>query len=532
MDNLNYNTNKNNQNKFQDLSELSISLRKKKIKQILNESRLPNDTNLSKTEEENKNVSKLCTYSRNLLDEKIKENIINILDKIYFFLINIKIPLRPNFIKLSGILSNLYQKLSLFERDELFLNKIFDVFEVIIKFIPPDDSEGYSSNSSNLFNENHFQLLYKLIEIYQNNEKILKKILILLSKLILISHYIKEYLMVKPGFYLIQSLLSLDQKYPEYIIQILYSFCNYPILNEQKVKDFEIMLIKECDKIITYFYKRKELCPKILIDNLKLFQKIYACLAYLSISELKEIKDIFLLTNLDEDISLYEKLIFFEQYNREHLAVYLLTIILNFFCYPEMEYLQIVIENKSYQYAMDRILDEISNEYIIKEASLALANFVNTKEFRKIFIDKKYINDIINKLRKNNSYEITNSLLILISNIFCSTDENEIYSFIDSDIVLCCIELLSKIKEPILLIRILNIIELLLMKGNPNNCYGDNYKESEDKITNPFKYLFDTYGLYDILSNILLNSKNEMVSNIIKNILDYYYYDDNKINFD
>ena len=85
MDNLNYNTNKNNQNKFQDLSELSISLRKKKINQILNESHLPNDTNLSKTEEENQNVSKLCTYSRNLLDEKIKENIINILDKIYFF---------------------------------------------------------------------------------------------------------------------------------------------------------------------------------------------------------------------------------------------------------------------------------------------------------------------------------------------------------------------------------------------------------------------------------------------------------------
>ena len=69
------------------------------------------------------------------------------------------------------------------------------------------------------------------------------------------------------------------------------------------------------------------------------------------------------------------------------------------------------------------------------------------------------------------------------------------------------------------------------MKGNPNNCYGDNYKESEDKITNLFKYRFDTYGLYDILSNILLNSKNEMVRDIIKNIL-YYYYDDNKINFD
>ena len=211
MDNSNYYINKSNQNKFQDLSELSISLRKKKINQILNETHFPNESNISKEEEENQNVSKLCSYSRNLLEEKEKEKIINILDKIYFFLINIKIPLKLNFIKLSGIMSNLYQKLSLFESDEVVLNKIFDVLEEIIKFIPLDNPD---ENNSSLFNENHFQLIYKLIEIYQNNENFLKKIFIILSKLILISDYIKEYLMTKPGYYFIQSLLDLDQKYP------------------------------------------------------------------------------------------------------------------------------------------------------------------------------------------------------------------------------------------------------------------------------------------------------------------------------
>ena len=148
-----------------------------------------------------------------------------------------------------------------------------------------------------------------------------------------------------------------------------------------------------------------------------------------------------------------------------------------------------------------------------------------------IFISKKYINDIINKLKKNNSYEITNSLLILISNVFCSTDEVEIHSFIDSDIFSCCIELLTKIKEPTLLRRILNIVELLLLKGNPEGHTGERYKESEEKITNPFKYKFDNYGLYDILSNILINSKNEMVCTSIRSIFEHYY-DENKINID
>ena len=506
MDNLNYYTNKNNQNKLQDLSELSISLRKKKINQILNETHFPNESNISKEEEENQNVSKLCSYSRNLLEEKEKEKIINILDKIYFFLINIKIPLKLNFIKLSGIMSNLYQKLSLFESDEAVLNKIFDILEEIIKFIPLDNPD---ENNSSLFNENHFQL----------------------SKLILISDYIKEYLMTKPGYYFIQSLLYLEQKYPEYIIQILHSFCYYENLNEGEMKDFEILLIKECDKIITIFYKEKESANKIVINNSKLFKNIYSCLAFLSVSELKEIKDIFLVNSPNQDTCLYEKLIFFEKYDREHLAVHLLRIILNFFCYSEIKYLQIIIENKSHQYAIDRILDKFSNEFIIKEASLALANFVNTKQFRKIFIGKKYINDIIYKLKKNNSYEITNSLLILISNVFCSTDEVEIHSFIDSDIFSCCIELLTKIKEPTLLRRILNIVELLLLKGNPEGHTGERYKESEEKITNPFKYKFDTYGLYDILSNILINSKNEMVCTSIRSIFEHYY-DENKINID
>ena len=79
--------------------------------------------------------------------------------------------------------------------------------------------------------------------------------------------------------------------------------------------------------------------------------------------------------------------------------------------------------------------------------------------------------------------------------------------------------------------RILNIIELLLMKGNPMGHTEERYKESEEKITNPFKYKFDMYGLYDILSNILINSKNEMVCTSIRSIFEHYY-DENKINID
>ena len=111
----------------------------------------------------------------------------------------------------------------------------------------------------------------------------------------------------------------------------------------------------------------------------------------------------------------------------------------------------------------------------------------------------------------------------MISNTIYATKEIELLSFIDSDIVPCCIELLLKLKEPTLLNRLLKIIELLLIKGDPNPYLGGFYKKSEDKILNPFKYQLDTFGLYDILSNILMNSKNKNVIGSVQSILKHFY---------
>jgi hypothetical protein len=70
---------------------------------------------------------------------------------------------------------------------------------------------------------------------------------------------------------------------------------------------------------------------------------------------------------------------------------------------------------------------------------------------------------------------------------------------------------------------LLKIIQLLLIKGDPNTYIDCYCKKSEDKILNPFKYQFDTYGLYDILSNIQMNCKHENVIESIKNIFVHFY---------
>ena len=70
---------------------------------------------------------------------------------------------------------------------------------------------------------------------------------------------------------------------------------------------------------------------------------------------------------------------------------------------------------------------------------------------------------------------------------------------------------------------VLSIIEILLYKGNPNNILKSFYKESEEGLINPFKYQFDIYGLYEILSNTLINTKNEKVCSSIRRIICQYY---------
>ena len=520
MENSNYNINKNQFTKINDSSKLTISLRKKKLDEKLSESHSKIESNLSKHQEENENTIKLCILSKNLLEQKVAENIINILDKIYFFLIGIKIPLKPNFIKLSNIIPNLINKIPFFERNELVLIKIYDVLEEIIKFFHPFEN---NDNCFCISNEQYFQLIYKLIDIYQNNEKMMKKILNFLSNLIEIFDSIKVFLMTTPGCYFIQSILSLDKLYPNYIFKLLKAFCNYPNLNDNTMKDFEIMLAQECEKFITSFYQGNNIEPNVVINNSDLFNNLFSCLNYISTSTLIEVIDIFFKYDQKSDVTLFEKMLAFEKFDKEHLAVKLLGILTNLFCSPEPRHIQYLIENKSYQYVMERLLDKFSNEKIIKEAASTLSNFVNTVEFRKIFIKNNYINDIINKFKENKSYEVTEGLLYVISNIIYAIDEIELLSFIDSELIPICIELLITLKEPYLLEKVLNITELILYKGDPNNYVKDFYKDSDDKILNPFKYQFDTYGLYDILSNIYANTKSITVFESIKRIIENFY---------
>ena len=74
MENFNYNENKNYKNKLPDSSKLSISLRKKKLNQKLNEVHILNETNITNKEEENENMTKLCTFSKSILEQKEIEN--------------------------------------------------------------------------------------------------------------------------------------------------------------------------------------------------------------------------------------------------------------------------------------------------------------------------------------------------------------------------------------------------------------------------------------------------------------------------
>ena len=151
-----------------------------------------------------------------------------------------------------------------------------------------------------------------------------------------------------------------------------------------------------------------------------------------------------------------------------------------------------------------------------------MSNFVNNELNIKIFIEKKYIDDIIISIRKTNIYEVKLELLYIVSNLFYSIKETDILSFIDSDIVSCCIELLLNSKDLTLLIKSLQIMVLLISKGDPCDEV-DYYKMIDDKIINPFKYQFDSYGLYDILSSIRESYKNSSIYNFINEILEHLY---------
>ena len=506
-------------------SELALSLRKKKINKLVGKNRINKIKNSSEMKFGNNELQKLCDLSKYLYEEKNIDKLNGILDQLYFFLLNFKDPIKTNYIDISNIIQHLYTIMILFKDKESIISKSFDTFEQLIRLTPSNEPNKYCR----IFNEQYSQILYELIDIYQNNKKIAEKIFNFLTILIEKSNKLKEYLMTNTGFYFIQTVFSLDTKYPLPFIKLLTSFCTFNQIHDKKMKEFQIMFLEKCDKIISLFYEENHKDPKDVINNSFLFHNLYKCLSYISQSMNHEIIDGFFITKKN-DVSLYEKILTLSKFDKENLSNDILKITGNLYCSSEPKHIHILIECQSYQYIMEILLQQFNNNFTISNAAWALSNFVNSEEYRKIFLKENYINDLIIILRKNYSFEVRNELLSVISNLLSSINEVEIYSFVDSDLIPCCIELLIHLKEPNLLIKVLNIIQLLLFKGDPNiylDCY---YKNTDDKITNIYKYQFDCYGLDNILNNIETNTKNETVLKIVNMINEHYYYnDENKI---
>ena len=227
-------------------SELAISLRKKKINQIIGKDRIPKEINQSEKEIKNYELDKLYNLSKLLYEEENFQKINDILDQLYFFLINIKTPIETSHIDISALIQHLYTKIILNKDKESLISKSFDIFDQIIRLTPSKEDKYIR-----IFNQNYSQILYELIDFYQNNNKIMEKIFTFLTSLVLKSNEIKEYLMINPGLYLIQALFSLDTKYPLLFIKLITAFCSYEHLNDRTMKNFEILFIEKCDKIIS-----------------------------------------------------------------------------------------------------------------------------------------------------------------------------------------------------------------------------------------------------------------------------------------
>lgn len=500
-------------------SELAISLRKKKINKIISKNRILNIKKDIEEEFGNKELEKLCDLSKLLYEEKNISKIIDILDQLYFFFLNFNIPIETNYIDISTIIQHLYTKIIKYKDNEKIVSKIFDVFDQIIRLTPYEEEEKFCR----IFNSQYFQIIYELINYHQNNIKIIEKIFHFLITLNNNSDKIKELLMKNPGLYLIQTIFSLDTKYPTLFIKLITSFCSYKQLDDEIMKDFEIIFIEKCDKIISLFYQENHNEPKDVINNIFIFQSLFRCLAYISQSINNEILDVFLI-NKKNDITLYEKLLTFVKFDEEHLSFNLLNITGNLFCSSKIQHIQTLIECKSYEWVMKILLQKFyNNNNIIKNAAWALSNFVNVEIYRIIFLNQNYIKDLIEVLKDNNCYEVKNELLSVLLNLLDALNEDEIYSVIGSNIIRCCCEFLINLKEPNLLKKILLIIKTLLEKGNPNTYLNPYYKNSNNKVTNVLKYRFDKCGLENILNEISFNNKHTIISDIAQLILNHFY---------
>lgn len=503
-------------------SELALSLRKNKINKIIGKIRMPNEEKIMRFGKEE--VKKLCDLSNILYEEREEDKIAYILDQIYFFLIRFNQTIKSNYIELSKIIPHLYAKLALLKGKENIILKIFDILANIIRLT---ESNEIMNKYCRIFNEQYCQTLSAIIEIYQNSSKLTEKLFNFLCNATQKSDAIKYFLMNEPGFFFLKTILGLDSKYPLLSINLLSSFCSYNYEMNEKMKDFQILFIEKCNKIISLFYDENHIDPKNVINNSSIFTDLYKCLSYISLSYDKEVLDIFFFPDRN-NVTLYEKMLTFENLDKDHLCNQTLKIIGNLFSSNDINHIQNLIEYNSYQYVMDILLEKFNKENTIKNAAWAMSNFVNIVDYRKIFIQNKYVNDLIGIIRNNNNYIVMKDLLYVISNFLDAAQEYEIISLVDSDITSFCSEILTNNSEPTILILTLKIVDTLLLKGDPNVYYNCYYKSSDDKVINPFKYQLECYGIYDILEN-LINIKNDDVYEKAQNIIENYFDINNKI---
>jgi hypothetical protein len=342
----------------------------------------------------------------------------------------------------------------------------------------------------------------------------------------------KIYLMTKPGLDFIQAVFSLDTKYPILFIKLLSSFCTLNKMNDKSMKDFQLIYVEKCYKIISLFYDENHTEPKNVINNSFTFINLYKCLYFISLTENNDILDIFLISKNNDDKTLYEKILIFEKLDSDNLCSETLKITGNLYCSSEKRHIQSLIKSNSHEYVINMLSERFNKNIIIRNAAWAISNFVGIEEYRKIFIKNNYIKDLIIVLNRNNNYEVRVEILNDICNLIIAISKEDILTFVNSDIVLCCTEILKNIKEPYILELTLSIVEFLLFKSSPEEKSNNSSKNINDNFTNPFKYQFENNNLPDILKNFAITHKSEILSEFSLRILKLYFIDDDKIMVD
>ena len=507
-------------------SKLALSLRKDKINQKIGKFRILKEKDKEKVEFGNKEINNLCNLSRDLNNEKDNKKITDILDKIYFFLSNFEEPIDSEFINISKIIPNLFSKLVLLKENQDIVKKIFDIFYQIVRLIPSID---LIEKFGKIFNDENCQFFYGLIDYYQNNNIIIEKFFSFLCDLITKSDLIKIYLMTKPGFDFIQAVFSLDTKYPILFIKLLSSFCTLKKMNDKSMKEFQLIYAEKCNKIISLFYDENHTEPKNVINNSFTFINLYKCLYFISLTENNDVLDIFLINKNNNDKTLYEKILIFEKLDSDNLCSEALKITGNLYCSSEKRHIQSLIKCNSHEYVMNMLSGRFNKNIIIRNAAWAISNFVGIEEYRKIFIKNNYIKDLIIVLNRNNNYEVRVEILNDICNLIIAISKEDILTFVNSDIVLCCTEILKNIKEPYILELTLSIVEFLLFKSSPEEKSNNSSKNINDNFTNPFKYQFENNNLPEILKNFAITHKSEILSEFSLRILKLYFIDDDRI---